>query len=186
MRGYSFTGSGSPRGGWVRNEPVLNLEGPGCGKVRWFTKADFRGAVEMLKALQRGEMVLGFADGVLGRSKDALEHYGHRSARHNAATAEVMFLGRRVSANTGMAWYHLQSGAAVLPIKILRKQGAKLQVVVEPALDLSGKHDLESVAATIYRALEKDVNFHPAQWAYWDRLQQLEISPVSVPFGVGA
>lgn len=175
LKGYSFTGAGSPRSGWVRNEPVIHLQdSSGAGTVRWYTKADFRGAVEMLKALQRGEAVLGFADGHLQRDRTALAHYGHRAAMHPAATSHVSLLGRRVAANTGIAWFHLQSGAPVVPVKLLRKCGSRLRVIVEPALDLAEKKDLQSVTRAIYGALEKDLYLDPALWSYWDRLQQME------------
>jgi lauroyl/myristoyl acyltransferase len=176
LRGYSFTGAGGmSRESWDQDKPVIDLEGvPGAGKVRWCTKVDFRGALEILKTLHRGGMALIYPDGYIDRSgKEVSEYFGNRASPYRAASTPVRFLNQWIAANTAAPWFHLESGAAVVPIKVLRLRGSRFQVIVEPELDLSEVHDLDSIAALIYKTVERNIYLHPDQWSYWDKLQEL-------------
>jgi lauroyl/myristoyl acyltransferase len=183
LRGYSFTGAGAPPRSL--SQGVLNLDKhflhggvEGCGTVKWFPKADFRGALEIFRALGRGETALVFADGDIHRSgREVAAHFGHTATAHRAATTPVKFLGQSIAGNTAVPWIHLESGAPILPVKVLRHQGAQFEVVVEPELELGDDKNVHTVTQAIYTTLERDIFLHPQQWAYWSRLDSLALDP---------
>lgn len=183
LRGYSFLGAGAPprslsQGSLQLDKDFLEDGVSGCGTVRWFPRADFRGALEILRALSRGESVLVFADGDVHRaSKEVAAHFGHTATLHRAATTPVEFLGRQVAANTAVPWIHVESGAPLVPMKVLRHGGARFEVIVEPELEVAQAKDVSAVTQAIYKVLERDVYLHPQHWAYWSRLDSLAVTP---------
>ena len=181
LQGYSFVGAGSlpPLRGkplpstYILDTYYIKKGIPGCGTVTWYTRYAFKGVVEILKALKRGELALVFADGFFNRpNKEIARHFGHVSAEYRPARIPVKFLGRTIQANTWVPWLCLESGAPLFPVKLLRKKGGRFQLVIEPALDLSGERDLQSATAALYRALERDVYLHMPAWNYWSRLHE--------------
>jgi lauroyl/myristoyl acyltransferase len=179
LRGYSFTGAGAPPRSMSND--ALSFDGnflesgvAGCGTVKWFPRADFRGALEIFRSLGRGEMTLVFADGHIRRSAKAVAaHFGHRASLYRPGTVPVRFLGGTIRGNTAVPWIHIESGAPIVPVKMIRRSGARFDVVVEPALDTRPDNDVQAVTQAIYSSLERSILLHPEHWAYWSRLEEL-------------
>jgi len=81
---------------------------------------------------------------------------------------EVPLFGRRVIARRGPATVALRTGAAVVPVCMIREADASLKMVIEPELELdrSGKGALQisENTARITEWLERTVRRHPEQW----------------------
>ena len=89
----------------------------------------------------------------------------------------VPFFGRTVLARRGPATLALRSGAAVVPIYLLRGAGGGLSLIIEPEMELSKsgrtKADVVENTARITRWLERTVRSYPDQWNWMNiRWQQ--------------
>ncbi len=87
---------------------------------------------------------------------------------------QAPLFGRMVIARRGPATLALRTGAAVVPVCMVRQPDKSLKMVIEPALDLdcSGKSALQVKANTIKitRWLEQTVLRYPEQWN-WMNIQ---------------
>jgi lauroyl/myristoyl acyltransferase len=184
--GISFTSAAAmlpSRGQTLAPKIVLDerysKEGvPGCGTVVLHTKFSFRGFLEMLKAVERGETVLVFPDGYSDRpNREIARYFGHLAAEFSPSRSFVPFLGQAIAANLMVPWLCRQTGAPLFPVKLLRSESQTYEVVVEPPLDLASDASLEASAERLYGVLEKDIYLHPASWNYWDRFHKFTATP---------
>jgi lauroyl/myristoyl acyltransferase len=183
--GISFTGAAAMppfRGKALASKIVLDgsycKKGvPGCGTVTWYTKFSFRGFLEMMRAVERGETVLVFPDGYFERpNREIARYFGHLAAEFSPARSSVRFLGRAIPANLMVPWLCQQTRAPLFPVKLLRSKSRAYEVVIEPPLNLFGEESLQESAQKLYGMLERDIHLHPASWNYWDCLHQLAAS----------
>lgn len=163
-------------------------ENPGSSSLKWFTALDLRSVSHIRKALSRGEIVMIFADAyspaVRHENKILANYFGNTIAGYHPARSAVKFLGQTIAGNKGVAWLHLQTGAPILPVRLLRRHKiSEYDVIIEPPLDLGGTGDVDEATAAIYQTLEQYIHKNPAQWCYWKTLQSLAI-PAEAPSGV--
>jgi KDO2-lipid IV(A) lauroyltransferase len=92
----------------------------------------------------------------------------------------VSLFGRTVVARRGPATLALRTGAAVVPVCVVRQADDSLQLVIEPELELdrSGRTKVEVVENTVRltRWLERTVRRYPDQWnwmniRWWQKIQ---------------
>jgi len=189
-RGISFMGAAAMppfRGQKLPSKLVLDSSytkngAPGCGTVTWHTKFSFRGFLDMMKAVERGETVLVFSDGYFDRpNREIARYFGHLAAEYSPARSGVPFLGESIPANLMVPWLCMQTRAPLFPVKLLRQKGPRFEVVIEPPLDLSAEGSIQAAAEKLYGALERDIYLHPAPWNYWGRLHQFAATPPKMP-----
>ena len=182
--GISFTGAAAvPPFGGKSLEPKIVLDKtysespiPGCGTVTWYTKFSFRGFLEMKKATEKGETVLVFPDGYFSRpNREIATYFGHSAAEFRPAQVVVPFLGHTIMANLMVPWLWQQTRAPLLPVKLLRRNAASFEVIIEPPLYFPNNGGIQSAAERLYGALESDIRLHPASWNYWNRLHELAL-----------
>ncbi len=93
---------------------------------------------------------------------------GHR-------TIDVPMAGGRLALATGAPSMALASGAALLPLFVVRLGPARFDVVVEPALEpvpsLDRHAAVEDLLLRYARLLEASVRRHPQLWSGWYRLR---------------
>jgi len=151
---------------------------PGCGTVTLYTKFSFRGFLEMMKAVKRGETVLVFPDGYSDRpNRDIARYFGHLAAEFRPSRSLVPFLGQTVAANLMVPWLCQQTRALLFPVKLLRSDSLTYDVVIEPPVDLASEESLQASAERLYGLLERDIYLHPVSWNYWDRLHKFAAIP---------
>lgn len=184
--GLSFTGAAAVppfRGKAMPPKLVLDqnyLKGgvPGCGSVTWYSRFSFRGFLEMMKAVERGENVLLFPDGYFERpNREIARYFGHLAAEYTPSRIAVPFLGQSIQANSMVPWLWLQTKVPLFPVKLLRRKGASFDVVIEPALELEQTDTMQIAAVKLYSALERDIRLHPAPWNYWGRIHEFAATP---------
>jgi len=86
-----------------------------------------------------------------------------------------------VEANTGSAWMYQQSEAALIPIKVLRPEPGRFEVIVGRELKIDRSLPLDRLTAEIYRYLEREVAIAPAMWGYWATLDKFSTLDQAVP-----
>lgn len=137
---------------------------PGVGDCTMLLLRDLETLMTVESLLKRGEIVVMLAGGMV-------------KAIHNFpadAEAKVTFLGRTVWSNSELTWLHLQTGAPILPVKVIRKgRGALPELVIDPPLQINGQKNIDEITKAIYQALEKDVLQYPAQWHNWSKLHRM-------------
>jgi len=110
---------------------------------------------EILRALKRGEVVGFVAD---------------ENRRRGGIVME--FLGRKMAMPPGPAFYHIATGAPILPVFLLRGQRG-LEMVIKPPLEvsLSGDRDrdLYLITKTVTQEIEGMIRRHPEQWHWVSR-----------------
>lgn len=109
-------------------------------------------ARKILKALRKNEVVLLIAD------------------EFKSGGVEVKFLGLTAQAPRGPATLALRTGAAVLPMFMVRDSEDRLTLHVQPELELPATGDLErDVAVSVGRissSLEEAILKYPDQWSW--------------------
>lgn len=107
---------------------------------------------EVLRALKGGEVVAFVVD---------------ESRRRGGIVME--FLGRKMAMPPGPAFYHMATGAPILPVFLLRGQKG-LEMVIRPPLEvsLSGDRDRDLclITETVTQEIEGMIRRHPEQW-HW-------------------
>jgi len=82
----------------------------------------------------------------------------------------VKFFNQPTFANKGMALMALKTGAAVVPIFMIRKNGHPYEIVIEPELELirtgDKTKDIEENTALFTRVIERYVSKYPGQWLW--------------------
>jgi lauroyl/myristoyl acyltransferase len=184
LHNYSLTGVGLM--GRIADEERLHSyydrvkrQTPQCADLKWFNTLDLKSFSELRKSLANGETVLLFADAFVpalqSRNKGEARYFGNTIAEYLPARTHVKLLGQTIAANKGAAWLHLQTGAPVIPIKMLRKGCRHYKVILEPQLNFEGAASIDAVTAVIYRALEQDIHVCPGQWAYWGAFHKMMV-----------
>lgn len=190
LHGQSFSGAGPApplRNKHVPTRLVLDAslfdtKIQGCGTLTWYSKASFDGAREILRTLSSAGTALVFLDGYPERpGKDVAHYFGHVAAEYSPGRTIVSFLNRSTSANTATAWMALQTNALVVPVKLLRMRGVRYAVMISPAIEFSAQDNVASATQKLYKCLESNICLHPAQWVYWDRLNELVVPGESQP-----
>lgn len=106
---------------------------------------------ELLQVLRRNELAIVIAD-------------EYRSGRG----IPVPFFGRTVLARRGPATLALRTGAAVVPVCLIRDSGGGLKLVIEPELELlragKGKTAVRENTLRMTQWLERTVRAYPGQW----------------------
>jgi KDO2-lipid IV(A) lauroyltransferase len=96
----------------------------------------------------------------------------------------VPLFGRTVLARRGPATMALRTGAAVVPVYLVRDKGRGLKMIVEPELDLiktdRGKNVVRENTLRITRWLETTVRAYPDQWNWMSIHWQAELDSNSV------
>lgn len=91
----------------------------------------------------------------------------------------VPFFGRTVLARRGPATLALRTGAALVPVYLIRDSSGKLRLMIEPEIDLlrsgSIKADVTENTLRITRWLERVVRSYPDQWN-WMNIRWQEAS----------
>ena len=85
----------------------------------------------------------------------------------------TLFFGRRAFTSPGPAFLSIKTGAALLPMYVLRTNGARKTLVIEPPVTIQGtgdeKRDIELLTAQFTQVIEQIVRRHPGQWAWLNR-----------------
>jgi KDO2-lipid IV(A) lauroyltransferase len=118
-----------------------------------------RAARELIQALRRNELAILIADEF--RSKGIT----------------VRFFGRYVRARRGPATLAMRTGAAVVPMSLVREENGTLKLIIEPEIELmrTGRPAQDVVANTLRLTewLEATVRAYPDQWNWmtvrWQR-----------------
>ena len=109
-----------------------------------------KAARDLIKALRQNETVVVIADEFRNRG------------------LPVPFFGRTVLARRGPATLALRTGAALLPVYLLREKDGNLRLVIEPELEISRSGrlilDLGTNTVRITQWLERVVGSYPDQW----------------------
>jgi KDO2-lipid IV(A) lauroyltransferase len=96
----------------------------------------------------------------------------------------VPFFGRTVLARRGPATLALRTGAALVPVYLIRNPHGALSLIIEPAIELSKtgdiKTDVTENTQRITQCLERTVRSYPDQWNWmnirWHQASDLEKS----------
>lgn len=108
---------------------------------------------EIMRALRRGEIVLFVSD-----------------ENQKKGGILIDFMGRRMAMPPGPAFYHLRTGAPILPVFLLREGEDGLRLLIEPPLQvpLQGDKDkdLYSITREVTRKIESFIRRYPDQW-HW-------------------
>lgn len=106
---------------------------------------------ELLKVLRQNKLAVIIAD----------EHRAKKGIR-------VPFFGRTVMARRGPATLALRSGAALVPVYLIRGQNSTLTLIVEPEIELQRSGDVSANirenTLRITQWLERVVSSYPDQW----------------------
>jgi len=109
-------------------------------------------ARKILKSLRKNELVLLIAD------------------EFKSGGVKVKFLGRTAHAPRGPATLALRTGAAVVPMFMVRDNEDRLTLCIQPELELAATGDLERDIATsvarISSSLERAILTYPDQWSW--------------------
>lgn len=116
------------------------------------TRPKHQSVARIIAALRRNEVVLVIPD------------------EFKTTGVEVSFLGRRVPAPKGPVTIAQRTGAAVLPVFMVRDAHDRLTLHVEPEVRFvqteDHEEDLRVNAARFVREIEKMVRQHPDQWSW--------------------
>ncbi len=108
--------------------------------------------MQTIRALRRNEIVLLIPD------------------EFKTTGVEVLFLGRRVPAPKGPITIAQRTGAAVLPVFMVRDEQDRLTLHVEPEIEFvqtdDREADLRTNARLFVQEIEKMVRRHPDQWSW--------------------
>jgi KDO2-lipid IV(A) lauroyltransferase len=121
-----------------------------------------RAARELIQALRRNELAVLIAD----------------EFRSNGI--EVPFFGKRVLARRGAVTLAMRTGAAVVPMSLLRETSGNLRLIVEPEIELVHTGNLSQDVVTntlrLNAWLEKLIRAYPDQWN-WMTIRWQETEP---------
>ena len=127
---------------------------------------------ELLGVLRQNELAVVIAD----------EHRGGRGIH-------VPFFGRTVLARRGPATLALRTGAALLPVYVIRDPSGRLTLIIEPEIEVlrSGDISADVIENTlrITRWLERVVRSYPDQWIWKNIHWQKGSGGVAIEKGKG-
>lgn len=154
----------------------------GFGEFQIRNLVDLRGLASVVKLLAKGELVIIMADvdmsSMFDKNPEIGRYMGSDTINYRPAQTKVNILGHSISANKGLAWLHLQTGAPLVPARMFRTDENSQQLIIRPALQFddqkhNGKEDVDSITGIIFKALEKEVYQEPSQWLYWNRIHEI-------------
>jgi KDO2-lipid IV(A) lauroyltransferase len=133
------------------------------GKLRvemgqqWITTTPWReGQKKMLRCLRKNEIICLIAD--------ENKRYGG---------VEVDFFGHKTPTAVGPAVLSLRTGAALVPLFIVRQKDNTHKIIIEPALEctLSGNQaeDIHTITSAFTKRIEFYVRKYPDQWLWTNR-----------------
>jgi len=133
------------------------------------------GVVKLLRALQRGEVVVISPDVDIRsprrKAKDERPEL-FAGAWQKSSQVPVPFLGETVSSYAGLAWLHEQSGAPLVAASVTRDAAGEVSFSCE-RFTVPARHGLsrtawtEQTMALVYRRCEQELAAHPEQWGHW-------------------
>jgi KDO2-lipid IV(A) lauroyltransferase len=95
----------------------------------------------------------------------------------------TLFFGRKAFTSAGPAILSIKTGAAILPMYILRTNGAGRTLVIEPPVMIQQtgdeRRDIELLTTQYTHAIEQIVRRYPGQWAWLNRRWKLPSSETS-------
>ena len=123
------------------------------------------------------------------RALQANEGLGLLADQHGEAQeALVRFFGHTVSAPTGPIFLAQRTGAALLPVHLVRQPDGSHVGVVEPAI--APVDDVQATAQRMYDHYERWITEHPDHWLWahdrWARGRELGYAPTLVRAGAPA
>ena len=150
MKGYpTYILVNLPRNGGIRD--LLVQFGLQTGQRAIHARPRRKASSELLRVLRQNKLAVIIAD----------EHGAKRGIR-------VQFFGRTVMARRGPATLALRSGAALVPVYLIRGQNSTLTLIVEPEIELqrSGdvSADIRENTLRITQWLERVIRAYPDQW----------------------
>ncbi len=93
--------------------------------------------------------------------------------RQRAGAVSVPFLGRIAYAPPGPAIFSLKTGAAILPMFVVREDEVKRTLVIKAPLQVERtgdeKRDIEGLVYQFTKAIEEVIRQYPNQWAWLNR-----------------
>jgi lauroyl/myristoyl acyltransferase len=133
------------------------------------------GVLKLLRALQRGEVVVISPDvDIRSRGRAAKDERPQLFAGswRKGSQVPVSFLGETVLSYAGLAWLHAQSGSPLIVSSVVRNAGGEVSVecapFTAPARDgLSGQAWTQQTMDRVYRRCEQELFAHPEQWNHW-------------------
>jgi lauroyl/myristoyl acyltransferase len=133
------------------------------------------GVVKLLRALQRGEVVVMSPDVAIRSPKRAAKDERPQlfaGSWQKSSLVPVPFLGETVQSYAGLAWLHAQSGAPLIASSVLRDAAGEISFHCAPfaAPERDGLSRLEwtrQTMALVYRRCEQELLVHPEQWNHW-------------------
>jgi len=82
----------------------------------------------------------------------------------------VDFFGHPAATATGPAIFSLRTGAAIVPMFIIRQEDNKNRVIIEPSIDIERtgdkKKDILSITARFTKVIEDYIRRYPSQWSW--------------------
>lgn len=169
LRGYSLTSVGlvdTPElAKWHNTQLKGKLnKSEAVGDCTMLLLRDLETLQRTARLLKEGEIIVILAGGMVKALADFPKE----------AEIKAELLGKTVWTNSEIAWLYQQTGAPILPVKVIRKEKRGLpQLVIEPPLPLHGQVDIEEVTKVIYEKLENDILNYPAQWHNWSKLHRM-------------
>jgi lauroyl/myristoyl acyltransferase len=133
------------------------------------------GVVKLLRALQRGEVVVISPDvDVRSPRRTAKDERAQMfaGAWQKGSRVPVPFLGETVMSYAGLAWLHEQSGAPLVAASVTRGRTGEIGFTCEP-FDVPARNGLprqawvEQTMALVYRRCEVELAARPEQWGHW-------------------
>ena len=133
------------------------------------------GVVKLLRALERGEVVVISPDVDVrsprraGKDERAQMFAG---AWQKGSRVPVPFLGETVMTYAGLAWLLEQSGAPLVAASVTRERSGEVVLTCEP-FTVPGRNGLprhawtEQTMALVYGRCERELAARPEQWGHW-------------------
>jgi KDO2-lipid IV(A) lauroyltransferase len=126
-----------------------------------YTKPSLVALKKSLNSLSRNEIIYVLAD--------------QQQRRRGIAT---LFFDRKAYTSPGPAFLSIKTGAAILPMYVLRKNnGASRTLVIEPSVTIQRTRDeridIELLTAEFTQRIEQIVRQYPGQWAWLNRRWKL-------------
>jgi lauroyl/myristoyl acyltransferase len=133
------------------------------------------GVVKLLRALQRGEVVVIAPDVDIRSPKRTAKDERPElfaGAWQKGSQVPVSFLGETVQSYAGLAWLHEHSGAPLVAASVTRDAVGDVSFQCErfaaPARDgLSRSAWTQQTMDLVYRRCEQELAAHPEQWGHW-------------------
>jgi lauroyl/myristoyl acyltransferase len=135
------------------------------------------GVMKLLRALQRGEVVVISPDVDIRSLEDPRKPKNQRDelfagAWKKGSQLPLTFLGHQILTYAGLVWLQEQSGSPLVVSSVVRDRDGDVSLECAPfePADRSALTRAEWTQRTmelVYRRYEQDLYSHPEQWAHW-------------------